>query len=940
MGFVDLLPAAQLSGIVSIEAQASALAGKSLVRVDFYVDDIFQGSDADSPYLFELNSSLFGNGNHTLKLLAVDSEGKIGQEEVVVEFANQLAAPEVALLAPAHGSKVQGVITLKAEATAQSGKQITKVEFFLGEHKAGETSSVPFSVSYDSTLLPDGNYIVKVLATDSEGKTGQDSGKIIEIDNIQTQIAISAPLNGAVLSGNQSVAVQASADIKKVKFFINNQEIFEDQEAPFGFSWNTQEVPNGSYQVKAVGYGANNTLLATSSALEVSVVNAVSLVDIISPAPGVVSALVDISVNATADIKKVKFYRSGVFLGEDNTAPFSFSWDTGSLANGSYALKVEGYNQAGELAASDDDTVVMVENIQSTLSITAPQTAQVVSGMFTIKAEGTADIKKVSFLVNNVLLHSDDSAPFEYNWNTQTSLDGATLVTVKGYNGQDLEVAAVAVSVQVSNGGEEYTPVNLETLSFSPNPGNIGMTVYVPAGMKKNQPRPLVVGLAGCNHQSLTDYVNGTQWHKLADKYKFYLVVSKGVNPMGCFDWFNTGDLSRGQGEAASVNAMISKMKATYNIDGAKVFATGLSAGASTAVNLAAAYPDVFAGIFSAAALPYKTAKDANEGTAAMNNVATGGAHDKTPAQWAALVKSGYAGYTGKYPKILAFHGCTKCYASPEPADYTRGDGVVDFRNLRELTEQWSEVHGTGQTPSFEESIGTGGIYRKVFRNAQGESVLETYAVEGLGHASPVDPGTGETQGGDSSVGFSKDVGIYGPYVALKFWGIISSGPVDHFPVINIISPSDGEAQLSGVVSVQASLSDDKALSKVELYVKGLLVDTKNYSGTAANYQYNWDTAGLTDGDYVLLFKAHDSVGQITEKSITVSVGESIFVCRQWTTDNKSHVSAGRAVVYTQWYNEYAKTVGKGEELGLHNQWTNSTVKETAPGYFEKGSCN
>ena len=91
-------------------------------------------------------------------------------------------------------------------------------------------------------------------------------------------------------------------------------------------------------------------------------------------------------------------------------------------------------------------------------------------------------------------------------------------------------------------------------------------------------------------------------------------------NPNGCFNWFQTGDIERGHGEALSIRQMVAKMVFDHGIDPARVFVTGLSAGGTmTSVN-----PDVFAGGAIIAGLPYGAANSVQQ--ALENNVSVSAA--------------------------------------------------------------------------------------------------------------------------------------------------------------------------------------------------------------------------------------------------------------------------------------------------------------------------
>jgi poly(hydroxyalkanoate) depolymerase family esterase len=85
-------------------------------------------------------------------------------------------------------------------------------------------------------------------------------------------------------------------------------------------------------------------------------------------------------------------------------------------------------------------------------------------------------------------------------------------------------------------------------------------------------------------------------------------------NPNGCFNWFQTGDIERGHGEALSIRQMVSKMVSDHGIDPARVFVTGLSAGGAMTSVMLATYPEVFAGGAIIAGLPYGAANNVQQG--------------------------------------------------------------------------------------------------------------------------------------------------------------------------------------------------------------------------------------------------------------------------------------------------------------------------------------
>ncbi|CAM5741689.1 Esterase OS=Streptomyces alboniger OX=132473 GN=CP975_02300 PE=4 SV=1 [Streptomyces alboniger] len=52
-------------------------------------------------------------------------------------------------------------------------------------------------------------------------------------------------------------------------------------------------------------------------------------------------------------------------------------------------------------------------------------------------------------------------------------------------------------------------------------------------------------------------------------------------NASSCFDWFQSGDIERGRGEAASVAQMVDRQLADVSGNASRVYVTGLSAAAA-----------------------------------------------------------------------------------------------------------------------------------------------------------------------------------------------------------------------------------------------------------------------------------------------------------------------------------------------------------------------
>ena len=295
----------------------------------------------------------------------------------------------------------------------------------------------------------------------------------------------------------------------------------------------------------------------------------------------------------------------------------------------------------------------------------------------------------------------------------------------------------------------QLTPIS----SFGSNPGNLNMYVHIPGSMPTNA--PLVLVLHGCT-QSASSYASESDWNSLADEYGFYVIYAEqksSNNSSQCFNWFETGDINRGYGEAASLKNMTDYMKNNYSIDNSQVFVTGFSAGGGMTTVMLAAYPDVFTGGAVMSGLPYKVATSSNDAFMAMfGNI------NKSPTQLGNLVRNA-SSHSGSWPKVGVFHGTS---------DYT-----VYYMNQNEIMEQWTNVHGVDQSADATDNAfqGNSSVSKKEYKNGSGETIVATYSFNGMGHAIAIDPGTGETQGGNTG-SYATDVNFFSSYWAAEFFGI------------------------------------------------------------------------------------------------------------------------------------------------------------------------
>ncbi|OCC13444.1 PHB depolymerase family esterase [Streptomyces sp. PTY087I2] len=299
--------------------------------------------------------------------------------------------------------------------------------------------------------------------------------------------------------------------------------------------------------------------------------------------------------------------------------------------------------------------------------------------------------------------------------------------------------------------------------SFGANPGALNMYVYRPAALPANA--PVVVALHGCT-QSAQIYSDNAGLNTFADRHGFLVVYAETTtanNANKCFNWFQPSDTRRGQGEAASIRQMVAHAAAAYGTDPGRVQVTGLSAGGAMTSVMLAAYPDVFAAGAVVAGIPYGCGVDVVSAFGCMSPGV-----DRTPAAWAQAVRDAHPGFAGPWPRVAIWHG--------------DNDATVAPRNADELRDQWTAVHGLGQTPDRTSTIGPNSTRRSEYLAADGRSVVEVDRVPGIGHGTPVDPGSGAEQCGATGTQHFID-SICSGYWITRFFGLdgttVPEPPVD-----------------------------------------------------------------------------------------------------------------------------------------------------------------
>jgi hypothetical protein len=267
-----VLPAdgATVSGTVTVTAQLDEPVSAVTVEVD---NVSLAPPDTAAPYEAKWDTTKSSNGAHLLRVTALDSSGKSSTREHQVNVSNASAppppppgdttAPTVGLTAPSAGATVSGSVDVAANASDNVG--VVGVQFKVdGANVGSEDTTAPYSVSWATTGVANGNHTVTAVARDAAGNSSNSQRNVTVSnsapgDTTAPSVALTSPAAGATVSGSVGVSANASDNVGVVgvQFKVDGANVgSEDTTAPYSVSWATTGVANGNHTVTAVARDA------------------------------------------------------------------------------------------------------------------------------------------------------------------------------------------------------------------------------------------------------------------------------------------------------------------------------------------------------------------------------------------------------------------------------------------------------------------------------------------------------------------------------------------------------------------------------------------------------------------------------------------------------------------------------------------------------------
>jgi len=151
-------------------------------------------------------------------------------------------------------------------------------------------------------------------------------------------------------------------------------------------------------------------------------------------------------------VAKVEFYAGETLVGTDATAPYSVSWDTTSVADGTVNLKTRAYDLAGNAATTWSGHPVSVDNTAPTVAITSPANGASLFLSTTLQASAgdNVGVTQVVFYDGTKVLGTDTTAPYSLSWSLLTVTKGWHTLSATAHDATGNVTTSAPITVKVN----------------------------------------------------------------------------------------------------------------------------------------------------------------------------------------------------------------------------------------------------------------------------------------------------------------------------------------------------------------------------------------------------------------------------------------------------------------------------------------------------------
>ena len=223
-------------------------------------------SDGTAPFGVTWTTAPAAETQWELIAVATDAGGNVTTSAPRVVLVDR-TQPTGSVTAPGSGDTVGGpAVALGANAADLAGSGVISVVWEVMEFGSATFTPVatdttaPYSATWNSTSSPDGATVIRAVVTDAAGNTSTTAAVSFSLDSTGPSVSLSDP--GAVVGGTISLNATTGGGASRVVFSVSPAgagtwtQLANDTSAPFSTPFDTSTLPDGLYDLRAVGYDA------------------------------------------------------------------------------------------------------------------------------------------------------------------------------------------------------------------------------------------------------------------------------------------------------------------------------------------------------------------------------------------------------------------------------------------------------------------------------------------------------------------------------------------------------------------------------------------------------------------------------------------------------------------------------------------------------------
>ena len=896
---------ATVSGNRVVTANASDNVG--VTRTELFVDGVSVAQDTSAPFSFTWFTTTTTNGTHQLMVRASDTAGNTADSGTVqVTVSNPTPGAGDIVLYASNATVIRGAWRREPNSSAAGGFAMRHPDAGAAKRSAALASPVDY---FDLTFEANANvpYHLWVRSKADSDAFSNDSVFIqfsgatnYAIDTTSAAEMVLEDCNGCGVSGWgwQDNGWGVGVFGPNIVFTTSGTHTIRVQTREDGLSIDQIILSPSQFLTQSPGALKNDTNIYPESG-DTTEDTQPPTTSITSPSSGAtVNGTTSVSATATDNVgvTKVELWVDGALALTRTAAPYTFSWDTTGVPNGSHSLQSKAYDAAG-LAGSSAPVAVTVNNGPAadtqppTTAITAPASGATVSGTTSVTASASDNVgvTRVELWVDGALALTRTTTPYTFSWDTTTVANGSHTLQSRAYDAANNAGQSATISVTVNN----TVSGPLEIVLYA-------STATVIQGAWRREPDSSAAGGFVMHHPDAGAPKRSTPLAAPADYFELTFTAEANV-PYHLWAriraeadyWANESVFIQfSSGTPYSIGTTSGADLNLENCSGCGVSGWGWQ---DNGWGAQLDGPNI---TFSTGGVKTLRVQTREDGTYIDQIILS-------PSQFLTQAPGALKNDTNIYPESGGTTGDTQ----PPTTSITSPSGGATVSGTTSITATATDNVGVTKV-----ELWIDGALAQTRTTAPYTFSWNTTAVPNGGH-------TLVSRAYDAA-------GLVGSSSTVTVTVSNGPGPDTQAPATAITAPASG-ATVSGPTSVTATATDNVGVTRVELWIDGVLASTR----TATPYTFSWNTTTVSNGSHTLQSRAYDAANNVGQSAtITVTVNNGATGPREIVL-----YAADATVVAGRWRRESDPNAAGGMLMHHPNQGVpkSSSASANPTDYFE-----